>query len=432
MTRAVERGGSDRAPRFRLVFTEGSGVGATTLGPDGTVRIGRASAENDLCIDDAAVSRRHADITQDGSRHRLRDRGSQNGTLCNGERIGDDGVLLADGDLITVGRTTLRFELLPETPERAPEGERRPTAARAPVAPRRSRGRPARRVSERFGDLELGDRVVDYGRWQATVGWDPRTSRPIELIRLEKSAFSWFGRRTFVKAAEARIGLAHPSLQVPLAAGTDKGGAWVAVSHVPGISAYDVLRDAARDVPVGMVATIGCCVAEALGYLEDEVGPELRAAVRDRTVRIGLDGRAVLCDCGLPMPSPGDDDEPSIARYRAPEEEGGAAGDARAALFSTGVLLWELLAGDRVDPDQKTRLPPVDTMRLNLPRPLVTLVQRATEVRPDDRFASAADLAKALDRVCADLDVVSPEAAAAWLRDHFPSQVDDLEGEMHE
>jgi len=66
--------------------------------------IGRG-AEADVVVDDAGVSRRHAEVHTDGSRVRVVDLGSTNGTFVDGERVGPQGAPLADGSRITVGRT---------------------------------------------------------------------------------------------------------------------------------------------------------------------------------------------------------------------------------------------------------------------------------------------------------------------------------------
>ena len=74
----------------------------TILGRDDTA---------DIVLDDPGISRRHSEIrvTNDGPHlvTSIRDLGSTNGTFVNGERITSQ--RLADGDRVTVGRTTVTF-----------------------------------------------------------------------------------------------------------------------------------------------------------------------------------------------------------------------------------------------------------------------------------------------------------------------------------
>jgi hypothetical protein len=64
-------------------------------------------AEADVVVDDAGVSRRHAEVHTDGDRVRVVDLGSTNGTFVDGERVGPQGAPLADGSRITMGRTRI-------------------------------------------------------------------------------------------------------------------------------------------------------------------------------------------------------------------------------------------------------------------------------------------------------------------------------------
>jgi two-component system NtrC family sensor kinase len=66
--------------------------------------IGRSSEA--LPITDPSVSRRHAELTPDGDRWRIRDLESHNGTFVNG-RIALDAVEIAPGDVIVCGDTRL-------------------------------------------------------------------------------------------------------------------------------------------------------------------------------------------------------------------------------------------------------------------------------------------------------------------------------------
>jgi HD-GYP domain-containing protein (c-di-GMP phosphodiesterase class II) len=66
-----------------------------------TVRIGRHE-DNDIVIENPYISRYHAEIVAEGSRHIIRDLGSTSGTFANGERITQR--RLRDGDLIRLGR----------------------------------------------------------------------------------------------------------------------------------------------------------------------------------------------------------------------------------------------------------------------------------------------------------------------------------------
>jgi hypothetical protein len=74
---------------------------------DSTVLIGR-SRECDITLEDANVSRRHAQIEQQNAAFWIVDLGSTNGVEVNGKRV--DRARLEHGDTILVGKTELVFE----------------------------------------------------------------------------------------------------------------------------------------------------------------------------------------------------------------------------------------------------------------------------------------------------------------------------------
>lgn len=100
----IERGPS---PEQRLPVT----AVASTMG---------RSPNNEIVINDPEISRRHAQILQQGAGFAVEDLGSTNGTFVNGQRcVGVTAV--RDGDIIELGDTVrLRFVLagpLPQYPE---------------------------------------------------------------------------------------------------------------------------------------------------------------------------------------------------------------------------------------------------------------------------------------------------------------------------
>jgi len=82
------------------------GLGKLTLEPGKTYVMGRQQA-CDVCVEDANVSRRHAELFRDGENWVVRDLGSTNGTMVNGRSISSH--TLRDGDQITLGVSALRF-----------------------------------------------------------------------------------------------------------------------------------------------------------------------------------------------------------------------------------------------------------------------------------------------------------------------------------
>ncbi len=73
--------------------------------------IGRGS-DADITVDDTGISRKHVQITWDGSHAQVQDLGSTNGSQLNGERVSK--ALLEPESVITIGRTRIVFRVLPQ------------------------------------------------------------------------------------------------------------------------------------------------------------------------------------------------------------------------------------------------------------------------------------------------------------------------------
>jgi len=63
-----------------------------------------------VALSDPKASRRHSQITRQGSQYILVDLGSSNGTLVNNRRI-QAGYALKEGDVIKLGETEMVFHL---------------------------------------------------------------------------------------------------------------------------------------------------------------------------------------------------------------------------------------------------------------------------------------------------------------------------------
>lgn len=96
---------SRRKPPWLEVLAADGGKQTRTLARPVTV-IGRGS-ECELRLEDTGVSRRHAEIRVDGECVTVTDLGSTNGTAVNGKPV--DSAVLAEGDRLTLGTTTMVF-----------------------------------------------------------------------------------------------------------------------------------------------------------------------------------------------------------------------------------------------------------------------------------------------------------------------------------
>jgi len=105
---------------YVLEILDGDRAGEVLPVGDATVRIGR-KAGNDIVLADEKTSGVHCEIQPEGDRLVLKDLGSTNGTFLDGRRLTE--LVLTPGDIVTVGRTRVRFRAEGEAAEDVDAGE---------------------------------------------------------------------------------------------------------------------------------------------------------------------------------------------------------------------------------------------------------------------------------------------------------------------
>jgi diguanylate cyclase (GGDEF)-like protein len=90
----------------RLVVVEGSQLGTMFEITTDPLSIGR-DPSNTMVVDEVGVSRKHAVVERRQDGVTLRDLGSKNGTFVNKKQVAEH--RLADGDMVFLGSTTLKF-----------------------------------------------------------------------------------------------------------------------------------------------------------------------------------------------------------------------------------------------------------------------------------------------------------------------------------
>src|SRR5215208_2200578 len=104
------------ASQFQLIMRSGPTPGAAFTLEGDQITIGRDSV-NEVVINDAEISRRHARLTFQGGKYVLEDLGSTNGTFVNGQRLAGPRVLKS-GEVVSFGeQIVLVFEMITFNPD---------------------------------------------------------------------------------------------------------------------------------------------------------------------------------------------------------------------------------------------------------------------------------------------------------------------------
>lgn len=125
------------ASQYQLIMRTGPTPGAVYNLEGEQLMIGRDST-NEIVINDAEVSRRHARLTFQGGKYVLEDLGSTNGTFVNGQRLAGPRVLKS-GEVVSFGeQIMMAFETVsldPGATVMSPRAAAVPAASRPAYAP---------------------------------------------------------------------------------------------------------------------------------------------------------------------------------------------------------------------------------------------------------------------------------------------------------
>ncbi|OEV01662.1 Stk1 family PASTA domain-containing Ser/Thr kinase [Streptomyces oceani] len=153
----------------------------------------------------------------------------------------------------------------------------------------------------------------------------------------------------FIREAKSVARLDHPNVVSVYDQGSDGTYVFLAMEYVEGCTLRDVLRErgalqprVALDVLEPILAALGA--AHRAGLVHRDMKPE--------NVLIGEDGRVKVADFGLVRPVDGHtstttDSVLGTVSYLAPEQIEHGTADPRTDLYACGVLLYEMLTGDK-------------------------------------------------------------------------------------
>jgi hypothetical protein len=268
----------------------------------------------------------------------------------------------------------------------------------------------------------------ELGRGGMGVVWkarDPRLKCLVALKQLLPQGDDPALRRRFEVEAEAVARLAHPHIVRIFAAGEEAGRPWLAMEHVEGGSLESRLSRAAEDPrdAARLVLLLARAVhaAHRAGIVHRDLKPAnvLLAPAADEPALNCAWGCPKLADFGLARRLDVSADLTGTGAilgtlaYMAPEQAGGRPEEAGPAadVYSLGAILYRLLTGEvpfKGDSlfailDQVRSRPPQPPSRLapGVPAELEAACLKCLAKPPGDRFASAADLALALERCLA-------------------------------
>jgi serine/threonine protein kinase len=271
------------------------------------------------------------------------------------------------------------------------------------------------------GRYELGPLLGHGGMGAVHDAIDRRLGRPVAVKILRTDlAEQPNARRRFETEAHAAARLVHPNVVTVFDSGEHGGIPFLVMERLPGRTLADEfaagpvsverVRQVAREILAALAA------AHTAGIIHRDIKPGNALLTEDRHVKVSDFGIAKTVD---------DIDQTQTVElvatpgYLAPERLAGEPASQRSDLYSVGVLLYEALSGRRpfegdtplavMRAVESGHAEPLASLRPALPADVIAVVERAMSRDPRRRFASAEEMAAALEP-STDLDATLPIA----------------------
>ncbi|MBI3693671.1 MAG: serine/threonine protein kinase [Acidobacteria bacterium] len=276
-------------------------------------------------------------------------------------------------------------------------------------------------------------RTISHYRIEAELGrggmgvvyraFDERLRRAVALKVLPEEMAGEADRRGRILAeARAASALNHPGITTIHEVGEEGEQLFIVMELLAGKTLRAMIAEGPPMTPAAL-ARLGAQVADALaaahaqGIIHGDIKPENIIAQPDERVKLldfGIarqvaEDTVTMTRTRLASGSQSDGQIAGTVAYMAPEQLRGDGSDARADLYSLGVVLYEMAAGHRPFPG------PTATALMSqilhdapptLPGPpeLARVVHKLLEKKPASRYQSARELHEALADVARDLE----------------------------
>lgn len=265
------------------------------------------------------------------------------------------------------------------------------------------------------GEYELLERIPGGGMGEVYKARHRRLDKRVALKLLPAdSQNSREMAARFQREIKAIGALDHPNVVEAYDAGEQSGVVYLAMKLIDGVDLERLVKE--RDpLPIAEACELVRQAALGLHYLHErglvhrDVKPSNLMRTPNGTVKVldlGLARWRLEAEHGLALTGAGR--VMGTPEFLAPEQVENASGaDARADLYGLGGTLFYLLTGrapfaDRqslyakLDAHRSAPLPDVRSLRPNAPAELAALLNRLLAKKPEERFATAAEVAAAL------------------------------------
>ncbi|HSP93167.1 MAG TPA: protein kinase [Thermoanaerobaculia bacterium] len=304
----------------------------------------------------------------------------------------------------------------------------------------------------RLGPYEILAPLGAGGMGEVYRARDPKLGRDVAIKVLPETVAGDAERLArFEREARSLASLNHPNIVTIFSIEESGGTRFLAMELVEGESLDTLL--ASGGLPLPRFFEIAVPLSEALSAAHER--GIVHRDLKPGNVMVTREGRVKVLDFGLAKRGPAESDAnltdtPTESRaeltgegqvfgtiaYMSPEQARGGRVDARSDVFSLGVMLYQMLIGQRpfqgvssvdiISSILRDKAPSVTDLRADIPPHLARVLRRCLEKDPRDRYQTSRDVFNELKELRAETSPVpsapsqrlatAPAARPAWKR----------------
>ncbi|HYU16707.1 MAG TPA: serine/threonine-protein kinase [Candidatus Acidoferrum sp.] len=262
--------------------------------------------------------------------------------------------------------------------------------------------------------------------------------------------------RMFIDEAKIAVQLNHANIAQIFDLGVVENDYYIALEHVHGRDLRSIFNrcrhrggegdEPGEPMPIAQSCFILMKVCEGLDYAHnkrDQTGRELNLVHRDvspQNVLVSFEGEVKIIDFGIAKAAgKGSKTQAGILKgkfgYMSPEQVRGLPVDRRSDVFSCGIVLYELLTGERLfvgesdfstlEKVRNVEILPPSTYNRRIPDELERIVLKALAKDTEERYQSAIDLHDELQAfVYTAGEFYSRKDLAGWMKATFAAEIE--------
>jgi serine/threonine protein kinase len=256
--------------------------------------------------------------------------------------------------------------------------------------------------------------------------------------------------RMFIDEAKIAVQLNHANIAQIFDLGVVDNSYYIALEHVHGRDVraiFDRSRSAGEPMPIAQACFIIMKICEGLDYAHnkrDQSGRDIGLVHRDvspQNILTSFEGEVKLIDFGIAKAAgKGAKTQAGILKgkfgYMSPEQVRGLPIDRRTDIFSCGIVLYELLTGERLfvgesdfstlEKVRNVEILPPSTYNRKIPDELERIVLKALAKDVEDRYQNSIDLHDELQAfVYTAGEFYSRKDLAAWMKRTFTKEIEE-------